>query len=630
MSIIIRKILSNETNYNCNYVIENKPNFSINNFEINGNRGAYIYFNNYLIIYAKTNFNIYITNNSNEYTFLWKDTRVCFAYKGQLPNLTLYSNQIRICGMKIYGGTDENKVNNFLINDNDYFCNYLQDNNNYTKWKMTFNPCLLMLLKVINDPVIALCYLAQIIRNYFDYEFTIENNTYLKLKTTIQINKWDELLQRENKISKGTIPIITGLNNTSIKGFFTRQYTNVDYWHDNFNSLNNITNCRNLYISQILSTNPNHKPTLIIKNNTTENSFSFDPDESINYTEPNFSTSSAICIGDDTWPDIPIFNSHTRYETTGCQEGYRKKFIKTCNGAGNFSITSTTCEPEPEPEQIVCLSSENWIETPAGGSRTIDCPTGYTGQMTRTCNANGTWGNINSSSCVLSSSSNNSSLFCPYVYDSENNVIWIKTFASNEASIPCAFSGDLRRVCSSSGEWLNVDSSRCVNNPNAVPQFIGCVNDHYLNYNWQQTKAGQSTYVDCLGGKIIRYCGVNSNTGEVKWLSIDSSSCQFGCVASRIDGINIPATVAGSTVKVLCDNDSSSYVSIKCNADGTWGEIDTSECNKTTKLIIIIVIIISIIIFIISLAKKNTIGTFLSIIICIIVLIYGYIKNLLF
>lgn len=555
MSIkITRLVTSTSALNNLNYEIPIKQNYSKNNLNIENLNIDYIYINNYLIIHGKSNNirNIRVTDTSNTYKFLINDNIICFAYKNELPEIKLYSNDIRINGLKIYGNNILEKVNNFDIDDNDYFCNYLQTNELYTQWKMSMDPNIAILYNVIDDPVIALCYLCTLMKKYFTYDFNITDN-YLTVTTSIQIKKWNELMQSENKLSKGTLPIITGRNNTSIQGFFTKQYTNVDYWHEYFNEsgvISSVNNCIDLYVSQILSTNPNHKPTLIISNNTDNDTIEFDIDESVTYVPTDPTIRNAYCqqntINNISWDEIPIFTEDIKYISTNCNTGYRQKYTRLCNGAGNSSITSAACQI------ITCpvnngFPQSNYSSNPV----TINCPTGYTGSMTRVCGLNG-WEEINSTACQIINTD--------------------EPDEPDEPEEPEESEEESSEYCSATGSW---------------PQIL----------------AGSSYQADCTSpyeGKISRVC--NSN-GE--WLAIDSSSCKLYCPASTIDDIVVPKTLAGSTYKTLCDASSSSYISIKCESDGKWDEIDKSECESNLWIWILVGVILFIVILIIIIIAKG-------------------------
>ena len=184
--------------------------------------------------------------------------------------------------------------------------------------------------------------------------------------------------------------------------------------------------------------------------------------------------------------------------------------LPTTSVTPNTTVTPTT---SVAPVEVYCPANGSWSRTVAGSTAKIACPTGYTGNITRTCNSNGTWSNINSTACQI-----------------------IQQTPSNNTS--------------------SVSTPSVNNTPNIIP--------------------------------AIMYCP-----------------------ASTIDEISVPRTVAGSSINVLCDESSSSYISIKCNDDGTWSKPDKSSCEEKKIniwliiAIIVIVIIVIVIVYFVFFRKNN-------------------------
>ena len=260
--------------------------------------------------------------------------------------------------------------------------------------------------------------------------------------------------------------------------------------------------------------------------------------------------------------------------TASCKSGYTGNMTRSCKSDGTWGDIETNCT------EVKCPANQGFPESIYSNDPVnINCPVGYTGQMSRTCNANGTWSNINSTACQIKT--------CPA--NTSAGVRWSSTTYSVTPvtkNCPGKLVGSMTRVCGLNG-WENV-----VNNCEA------CSADG----DWPETTIGSSRSLSCsIGdGKMTRFC---TNNG---WGDINSSACKLYCPASTIDSISVPETIAGSTVKVLCDASSSSYISIKCNEDGTWGEMDKSECeNNTLKTILIVAMIFCGFILLIGIAISN-------------------------
>ena len=98
---------------------------------------------------------------------------------------------------------------------------------------------------------------------------------------------------------------------------------------------------------------------------------------------------------------------------------------------------------------IYCLADGDWPETEAGKTVSHECPSGYTGTMSRICNADGSWNTEDVSGCTLK--------YC--LADGD----WPKTEAGKTAEIPCKDGyGTVTRVCNADGSWNTENTSDCI------------------------------------------------------------------------------------------------------------------------------------------------------------------------
>ena len=113
--------------------------------------------------------------------------------------------------------------------------------------------------------------------------------------------------------------------------------------------------------------------------------------------------------------------------------------------------TSNTTVVQPSiggPTVIYCLADGDWPKTEAGKTASHVCPSGYTGTMSRVCNADGSWNTEDISGCTLK--------YC--LADGD----WPKTEAGKTAEIPCKDGyGTVTRVCNADGSWNIEDTSDC-------------------------------------------------------------------------------------------------------------------------------------------------------------------------
>ena len=185
----------------------------------------------------------------------------------------------------------------------------------------------------------------------------------------------------------------------------------------------------------------------------------------------------------------------------------------------------------------------------------------------------------------------------------------ISTYSTNPVSTSCptGYTGTANRICGLNG-WQAVNSTACQLIPVEQPTPVTPVTpvtpdtsaapdpvDVYCSVDgeWPRIIAGSSANIICPNG----YVGMMSrNCSTSGWQAINSTACQLVCPASTIDNISVPETVAGSSIKVLCDENSSSYATIKCGEDGKWGEMDKSECEGVNIVAIIILVVVGIVI----------------------------------
>ena len=241
-----------------------------------------------------------------------------------------------------------------------------------------------------------------------------------------------------------------------------------------------------------------------------------------------------------------------------CPTGYTGSITRKCSETGVWENIYSNCQ------QIACEAADNFTRTLAGQTATKNCPTGYTGNQTRYCNEDGKWENTNSTSCKVIS--------CPV----NNN--WPSTKAMSTASIKCptGYTGMQTRYCNEDGKWGNIDSTSC------KKDF--CTSEIYSGISWPETIAGKSVSISCPTGYIgsqTRFCNENGT-----WENINSTSCKV--ITNSSESISFcPAddvwqvTKVGDIAKVSCDNGGEK--SRECLEGGIWGDIDTSNCSDETK-----------------------------------------------
>ena len=192
--------------------------------------------------------------------------------------------------------------------------------------------------------------------------------------------------------------------------------------------------------------------------------------------------------------------------TRKCPKGNINATFKThCNEDGTWSKADlSTCNTNNCTSEMYLGMS--WPETIAGESVTKSCPTGYTGSQTRLCNEDGTWENINSTSCKVITNSSESISFCP------TEDVWQVTKVGDIAKVSCDNGGEKSRECLEGGIWGDIDTSNCSN------ETKYCSEDG----EWERTESGNISKQNCLFGlsEKTRRC----NTDGI-WEDEDSSSC---------------------------------------------------------------------------------------------------------
>ena len=274
--------------------------------------------------------------------------------------------------------------------------------------------------------------------------------------------------------------------------------------------------------------------------------------------------------------------------TRKCPKGNINATFKThCNEDGTWSKADlSTCKANNCTSEMYLGMS--WPETIAGESVTKDCPDGK-GTITRNCNYDGTWGNINSTTCKIITNSSES-ISCPVDGD------WPSTRAMSTASIKCptGLSGSQTRLCNADGKWGNTNSTACKLITNSSESVSFCPAEDV----WQVTKVGDIAKVSCdHGGEKSREC----LEGGI-WGDIDTSNCSDETKYCSEDG-EWERTASGNISKQNCLFGLSEKTR-RCNTDGIWEDEDSSSCNNMY-IIIGIIICICVLFFIIIIIKVS-------------------------
>lgn len=420
--------------------------------EFEGYKITTIEYKDYLIIFSKDKHVTTISINSIDYPYyIFNSSKYVLACKTD-KNYKLYENKISIRGLKIFGGEDETVVKNFRRKSSLRYCMYLQSTPKYTYYNIDLAPSIVIQYKTATDSIVALIALAIFIKQYSHAIFYKKDN-YLYGKFLTNINDWDIKTNTENQ---GTLPIIVGYNTGELKGFFSGNNKNYKYWHNVFDSSNFLkdigANCVNIDVEQILSNNPNQKPTLILNYNGKDEEFEFTNypnDPVIKYVD----TCDPKTYNGYDWPAIAP-GKYTYFYKDCDDEGYYKTIRSYCNFGGNLT------KPEISSCKIKkCPAESGYNETDIGKTILKECPSGFTGNITRKCINNvdqpfGKWEDeVNNCKAIT---------HCP------ENGSWPQTIIESTATENCdsGFTGNKTRKCNSDGTWEDEDTSACVEETN--------------------------------------------------------------------------------------------------------------------------------------------------------------------
>ena len=231
--------------------------------------------------------------------------------------------------------------------------------------------------------------------------------------------------------------------------------------------------------------------------------------------------------------------------TAPCSNCMAGTMSRTCNNNYTFSeVDRSTCTVQYCQKED--LNGEIWSKTAAGETASVSCPTNYKGRVYRTCDCSTVeWGVPDDSNCVRAE--------CPA------NGEFPKTYAGETVTLNCANNqtGKIKRLCKSDGTWGSID--------NTCEDIYCSASD-----NFPKTLGGTTATLNCAAnqsGNITRSC---NNDGT--WGSIDNTCEDNYCPAN--DGF--PKTLGGSTATLNCAANQDGSITRFCNNDGTW----SSAVNK--------------------------------------------------
>lgn len=297
------------------------------------------------------------------------------------------------------------------------------------------------------------------------------------------------------------------------------------------------------------------------------------------------------CVDPDNIFAPTIVNQVSTAPCSNCMTG---TMSRTCNSDYTFSeIDKSNCIVHYCQEEN--LNGEIWSKTAAGETAVRSCPTNYKGDVYRRCDCSSVeWGVPNDSNCVRAE--------CPA--DNE----FPKTYAGETVTLDCASNqtGEIKRLCNSDGTWgTKVDT--CEDNYCTADQGFG------------ETKAGETAVKPCESGYIGNYRRLCDDTGS--WGPIINSCTQvLYCPENEYKGFTWPRTEVGKTVELTCPDDPSVKVSRTCRETQEWGETtpetipstcvvdnddDSSESNNIILYIIIGIVIFVVIIILIVIIRKR-------------------------
>ena len=214
---------------------------------------------------------------------------------------------------------------------------------------------------------------------------------------------------------------------------------------------------------------PEYLPILFTKSNKYKNMFTVDYlDRYFNYYAGGF----------DWW--YSTFSQTIDFTTTADTVTITKRVYYADGSKDNSQVVFS---PSKSPYILYCPATDDFTRTIAGQTASKNCPTGYTGSITRKCSESGVWENIYS---------NCQQIAC----EAADN--FTRTIAGQTASknCPTGYTGSITRKCSESGVWENIYSN-C--------QQIACE----AADNFTRTIAGQTASKNCptgYTGSITRKC----------------------------------------------------------------------------------------------------------------------------
>ena len=249
--------------------------------------------------------------------------------------------------------------------------------------------------------------------------------------------------------------------------------------------------------------------------------------------------------------------------TKQCPAGYTGDIARLCNSDGTWGDPINNCTIKTCNANVshgVSWPTSTYSTTPVSKP----CPTGYTGEMTRVCGLNG-WETVNSTVCQLKTCSANTS----------DGFSWSSTTYSLtpvSKSCPTGYTGTVYRTCTESG-WSNIESGDC---QVVEPEIPKCSVNISQGYTWPETNAGSSRSASCTGnyvGTMSRVCGSNG-----QWNNVNTSNCSIPeCSANN--GFN--KTPAGETATKQCPTGYTGEMTRLCKSDGTWSDPSDNCTIKT-------------------------------------------------
>ena len=141
--------------------------------------------------------------------------------------------------------------------------------------------------------------------------------------------------------------------------------------------------------------------------------------------------------------------SYKYYKDDGDNPLHHVDIITNCI---HYDITSSLESIAP----VTCPADGDWPVTNTGRTASKSCPTGYAGTVTRVC-SDGQW-----KEPVSNCSKNTEITYCPAVASTATTLAWPKTEQSKTATQKCpsGYTGTVTRVCNADGTW-NTEQRKC-------------------------------------------------------------------------------------------------------------------------------------------------------------------------